>query len=424
MSPGRVLVLGFAIVIFTGMFLLLLPISANPGMHVRPVDALFTSTSAVCVTGLVAIDTAGTFSVFGRAVVAALIQVGGLGFTSFGVLFILLARKNVGLRERVLIKEAMNLNSLNGIVKLVKSVLKMTLLFEGVGMVLSFIVFVQDFPPLDALGVSIFHAISAFNNAGFDILGGFANLIPYQSNVLLNLTTCALIVFGGLGFTVIKEVWEKRSWRALCMNSKIVLLMTTSLLLIGTVLLKCTEDVTWLGAFFQSTAARTAGFSTYNLGKFTNAGLFILIILMFIGASPGSTGGGIKTTTTFTMLKSIFSIATNRECTAFKRKIPQESVIRAFTLTILALGVVCINTLLVSLAEPQYSFVQVLFEVVSAFGTVGLSTGITPELTDISKIILSLTMFFGRLGPLTIACVWSYHPASNLLYAEERITIG
>ncbi|RPF47611.1 trk system potassium uptake protein TrkH [Hydrogenoanaerobacterium saccharovorans] len=424
MSPGRVLVLGFAAVIFTGALLLMLPISANPGMHVHPVDALFTSTSAVCVTGLVTVDMGGTFSVFGRAVVAALIQVGGLGFTSFGVLFILLAGKNIGLRERILVKEAMNLNSLNGIVKLVKSVLKLTLAIEGIGMLLSFLVFLKKYSPLDALGFGIFHSISAFNNAGFDVFGGFDNLLPYQSNVLLNLTTCGLIILGGLGFTVIKEVLHKRRWRTLSMNSKIVLVMTGSLLLAGTLLLKGTEEVTWLGAFFQSTAARTAGFSTYNLGKFTNAGLFILIILMFIGASPGSTGGGIKTTTFFTMLKSIFSIATNRDCTAFKRRIPNESVVRAFTLTILALSVVCLNTLLLCVFEPQYSLVQVLFEVVSAFGTVGLSTGITPHLTDISKIILSCTMFFGRLGPLTIACVWSYHPPSNLLYAEERITIG
>ncbi|HBT64843.1 MAG TPA: H(+)-transporting ATPase, partial [Ruminococcaceae bacterium] len=269
LSPGRFLVLGFAAVILLGTILLLLPISANPGVTIQPVDALFTSTSAVCVTGLIAIDTADHFSVFGRTVVALLIQIGGLGITSIGVTFILLAGKKIGLRERILVKEALNLDTLKGIVQLVKSVMLVTLSFEFVGMALSYIVFSQDYPPLSALGISAFHSIAAFNNSGFDILGGYQNLIPYRDNVLLNLTTCGLIIFGGLGFYVIREILHKRSLRNLSMNTKIVLTMTVSLLAIGTVLLKLTDDVTWLGAFFQSTSARTAGFSTYALGDFT-----------------------------------------------------------------------------------------------------------------------------------------------------------
>ena len=403
LSPGRFLVLGFAAVILLGTILLLLPISANPGVTIQPVDALFTSTSAVCVTGLIAIDTADHFSVFGRTVVALLIQIGGLGITSIGVTFILLAGKKIGLRERILVKEALNLDTLKGIVQLVKSVMLVTLSFEFVGMALSYIVFSQDYPPLSALGISAFHSIAAFNNSGFDILGGYQNLIPYRDNVLLNLTTCGLIIFGGLGFYVIREILHKRSLRNLSMNTKIVLTMTVSLLAIGTVLLKLTDDVTWLGAFFQSTSARTAGFSTYALGDFTTAGQFVLIILMFIGASPGSTGGGIKTTTTFTLLKSLFAFSTNRDCTAFRRKIPNESIMKAFIVTVLAFIVVCFMTLLICIIEPQFTFMQVLFEVVSGFGTVGLSTGITPDLADLSKVLLCLTMFIGRLGPLTMA---------------------
>ncbi|MGF7141680.1 trk system potassium uptake protein TrkH [Anaerotaenia torta] len=424
LSPGRFLALGFAAVILLGTILLLLPVSANPGVTIHPVDALFTSTSAVCVTGLIAIDTADHFSVFGRTVVALLIQIGGLGITSIGVTFILLARKKIGLRERVLVKEALNLDTLKGVVQLVKSVMLVTLCFEAVGMALSYIVFSQDYPPLAALGISAFHSVAAFNNSGFDILGGYQNLIPYRDNVLLNLTTCGLIIFGGLGFYVIREILHKRSLRNLSMNTKIVLTMTVSLLAIGTVLLKLTDDVTWLGAFFQSTSARTAGFSTYALGDFTAAGQFVLIILMFIGASPGSTGGGIKTTTAFTMLKSLLAFSTNRDCTAFRRKIPKESIIKAFTVTSLAAVVVCFMTLFICITEPHFTFMQVFFEVVSGFGTVGLSTGITPNLTAVSKILLCLTMFIGRLGPLTMACVWVYQPSSNLSYAEERVTIG
>jgi trk system potassium uptake protein TrkH len=424
LNPGRFLVLGFAAVIFLGTVLLLLPISANPGVAIRPVDALFTATSAVCVTGLTVMDTADHFSVFGRTVVALLIQTGGLGITSIGVAFILLTGKKIGLRERVLVKESLNLDTLQGMVRLVKSILILTLAFEAAGMGLSYIVFSQDYPSLAALGVSAFHSIAAFNNAGFDILGGYRNLIPYRDDVLLNLTTCGLIIFGGLGFYVIRELLHKRSWHNLSMNTKIVLTMTLSLLAMGTVLLKLTDNVTWLGAFFQSTSARTAGFSTYALGEFTAAGQFVLIMLMFIGASPGSTGGGVKTTTAFTVFRSLVAFAANRDCTAFRRKIPHESIMKAFTVITLAAAVVCFMTLLICMTEPQLSFMQILFEVVSGFGTVGLSTGITPHLADSSKLLLCLTMFIGRLGPLTMACIWVYQPLSNLSYAEERVTIG
>lgn len=423
--PGWVITLGFASVILFGSLLLWVPFTHQEGAVVSYVDALFTSTSAVCVTGLIAIDTAEHFNVIGRAVIAMLIQIGGLGVTSVGAAFILFAQRKMGLRSRILIKEGLNLGSLQGVVRLVKAVFKLTLLFEGIGLILSFFVFVQDFDPASAFGIALFHTISAFNNSGFDILGGLQNLIPYQNNVLLNLTTCGLIIFGGLGFCVIQEIYQKRSWRKLSMNSKIVVCMTIALLIIGTLLLKATEDISWLAAFFQSTSARTAGFSTLPLGSFSNTGLFILIILMFIGASPGSTGGGIKTTTTFTIIASIRALATNRQCVAFKRRIPIESILKSYVLMTLALVWVIVMTAIICLLEPACSFLQVLFEVVSGFGTVGLSTGITPILGDASKLLLSLTMFFGRLGPLTIACLWSYQiVSSRVSYAEEKITIG
>ncbi|WP_278600887.1 TrkH family potassium uptake protein [Clostridium tertium] len=424
LKPGRIIVLGFLSVIIIGAILLKLPISINDGVKVSFVDALFTSTSAVCVTGLIAIDTADTFTVFGRTVVALLIQIGGLGVTAVGVGFILLMGKRVGIKERTLIKESMNLESMKGLVRLVKSVLLMTLTFETIGVILSYLVFSKDYKPLDALGISMFHSIAAFNNSGFDILGGLQNLIPYQNNILLNLTTCGLIIFGGLGFLVIKEILMKRSFKKFSLHTKVVITMTSILLVIGTILLKFTEDISWLGAFFFSTSARTAGFSTYSLSNFTNAGLFVLVILMFIGASPGSTGGGIKTTTIFTLYKSIYSTATNKHCIAFKRKIPTSAVFKAFNITILALFVVCLGTFILSVLEPNYTFMQLLFEVTSAFGTVGLSTGITPNLTDLSKIIISIIMFIGRLGPMTIATIWYFKETANAYYSEETVIIG
>jgi trk system potassium uptake protein TrkH len=357
--------------------------------------------------------------------VALLIQVGGLGVTSVGVGFILLARKKVDFKDRILVKEALNLGSLKGVVKLVKAVLLMTLCFEGVGAILSFIVFSRDYPLSRAIGTSLFHAIASFNNAGFDNLGGFKNLLDYQNNVLLNLTTCGLIIFGGLGFVVIKEILHKHSFRKFSLHAKIVITMTLILLTGGTILLKLTENsLSWLGAFFFSTSARTAGFSTYPIGNFTTASLFILIILMFIGASPGSTGGGIKTTTAFTLVKGAYSASTNKYCYGFKRKIPAEVISKAFILAFLAACLVCFCTLLLCILEPGYRFDQLLFEVVSGFGTVGLSTGITPDLKPASEFVIIITMFIGRVGPLTIASLWSFKPLSYVRYSEETITIG
>lgn len=416
--------MGFALVILIGTGLLLLPISIRSDAHVSFIDALFTSTSAVCVTGLIAIDVADHFTAFGQTIVAALIQIGGLGVTSIGVGLILAAGKRVSMRGRVLVKEALNVDGFKGMVRLVKSVLLMTLCFELVGMALSFIVFVQDYPPLRALGISAFHSIAAFNNSGFDILGGLRNLIPYQSNVLLNLTTSGLIIFGGLGFLVILDILKKRSFRKLALHSKIVIITTVILLVVGTLLLKATEDISWLGAFFQSVSARTAGFSTYPIGEFTNAGLFTLIILMFIGASPGSTGGGIKTSTFFVLMQQVRSLFTKKHIGAFRRSIPSETLSKASMIALLSLLLVCMGTFLLCILEPGCSFVQLLFEEVSAFGTVGLSTGITPTLTDGSKLILIFTMFAGRVGAFTLLSIWIERPAPSAHYTEESITVG
>ena len=422
--PGRLIAMGFAFVILTGAVVLVLPVSVWPDAEVSFVDALFTSTSAVCVTGLIAIDVADHFTPFGQAVVAVLIQIGGLGVTSVGVGLILAAGKRVSIRGRLLAKEALNVDSFQGIVKLVRAVLFMTLFFETLGAVLSFIVFIQDYPPLRALGISVFHSIAAFNNSGFDILGGLRNLIPYQDNILLNLTTAGLIIFGGIGFLVILDVMKQKRFKKLTLHSKVVITSSITLIVVGTLLLKATEDITWLGAFFQSVSARTAGFSTYTIGEFTNAGLFVLCVLMFIGASPGSTGGGIKTSTFFVLVQAARSIFVKRPLSSFRRNISPENLSKAYLVTILSLGVVCIATFLMCILEPDCTFIQLLFEVISAFGTVGLSTGITPGLSVTGKLVIILVMYTGRIGAFTLLSMWIEHPEPNARYTQEAVTIG
>lgn len=424
LPPGRLITLGFAAVILFGTFLLLLPVSVNPGMKVEVIDALFTSTSAVCVTGLIAIDTADHFTAFGRAVVALLIQIGGLGVTSVGVGFILAAGKRVGFKGRALVKEALNVDSSKGVIRLVKAILLMTLLFEAMGAALSFIVFVQDYPPLKAMEISIFHSIAAFNNSGFDILGGLRNLTPYQDNILLNLTTCTLIFFGGIGFLVIMDVLKRRNFRKLALHSKVVLTTSIVLIVLGTVLLKFTEHISWMGAFFHSISARTAGFSTYSIGEFTNAGLFVLCVLMFIGASPGSTGGGIKTSTFFVLAQSTRSMFSKQAVGAFKRSISSQNVSKAYAISMLSALVVIVATFLLCVLEPEFQFIQLLFEVISAFGTVGLSTGITPDLSGAGKLVIILVMFIGRLGAMTLISMWIERPEKMIRYTEETIAIG
>ena len=422
--PGRLIALGFAAVILIGSALLMLPISIRPGVEVAYIDALFTSTSAVCVTGLIAVDAYDNFTVFGQAVLAGLIQIGGLGVTSVGVGLILAAGRRVSIKGRSLVKEALNVDSFQGMVRLIQWVLKVTLCFEGAGAVLSFLTFSQDYPLPRALWTSVFHSVAAFNNSGFDILGGMQNLIPYQSDVLLNLVTCALIIFGGLGFLVMLDIRRAGSFRKLTFHSKVVITTTAALLAVGTLLLKATEDMTWLGAFFHSVSARTAGLSTYSMGELTNAGLFTLILLMFIGASPGSTGGGIKTTTFFALMQQVRAVFTKKKPGGFHRTLPGEAIDKAGVIALLSVVVVCVGTFLLCVLEPELDFVRLLFEEVSAFGTVGLSTGITPDLSVASKLVLIFTMYIGRLGAFTLFSLWIDRPDPSIRYTEEMITIG
>ena len=424
-SPARIIASGFALVILLGSILLCLPCSVKEGATMRYIDALYTSTSAVCVTGLIAVDAGDTFTPLGQFFLASLIQIGGLGVTSIGAGVILLMGKRVNLKGRNLIRESMNLDSGRGTVRFLKSVFLTTMAFELTGALLSFLVFIRDYPPLRALGISLFHSVAAFNNSGFDILGNYQNLIPYRDSVLLNLVTCGLIFFGGIGFLVIREVIQKRfRWKALSMHARVVLSVSGVLILVGTLLLKLTEDISWLGAFFHSVSARTAGFSTYALGDFSNAGLLVLIVLMFIGASPGSTGGGIKTGTFFALLQGVKSAATNHSEKAFRYALPPDSFRKAAVITLLALSVVVSGTYIMAVMEPQLDLMDILFEVTSAFGTVGLSTGITTTLSDGSKLLSILIMYIGRLGPLTVASLWYFTRGERISYPEGNIAIG
>ena len=424
-SPGRIIALGFLSVILTGSVLLMLPCSVQDGVRLEYIDALYTSTSAVCVTGLIAVDAGDTFTPLGQTFLALLIQIGGLGVTAVGAGIIIMMGKRVNTKGRNLIKEAMNLESGKGLITFVKSIFITTIIFEGIGALLSFIVFVQDYPPMKALGISLFHSVAAFNNSGFDILGNLQNLIPYRDDVLLNLVTCGLIFFGGIGFLVIREVWSKRfHWKKFSMHTKVVLSVSLVLTIIGTVMIKLTESVTWLGAFFHSVSARTAGFSTYPLGEFSDAGLLVMIVLMFIGASPGSTGGGIKTSTFFVLIQGIKAAATNKSEKAFHYAVPKHAFRKAAVILSLALSVVIIGTYLLLLLEPDITLMQAMFEMVSAFGTVGLSTGITTGLSVAGKLLSIVIMYIGRLGPLTIASLWYFSRGERVSYPEGNIAIG
>lgn len=424
-SSGRLIAIGFALLILLGSVILMLPWCLRNDVSLRYIDALYTSASAVCVTGLTVVDTADTFTPLGQAVVGLLIQTGGLGVATVGAGIMLAMGRRVDLKGRTVLREAMNLSGDGGVVRLLKKVLTITAAFELTGAILSFPIYAQNYPVLKAVEVSLFHSIAAFNNSGFDILGGMRNLIPYQHSLLLNLVTCGLIFFGGIGFPVMSELAEKRfRWKKLSMHTRVVLSVSSILLVAGALLIKLTEDISWLGAVFFSFSARTAGFSTYPLGEFTKSGLFVVMMLMFIGASPGSTGGGIKTTTFFAILEGIKSAATNRSEKAFHYSLPPEAFRKAVIIALMGLGIIGVGTYLLCILEPNIPFLDILFEAVSAFGTVGLSTGITPSLGTASKLLSIMIMYIGRLGPMTIATLWYFNKGEGVRYPQGNISIG
>jgi trk system potassium uptake protein len=416
LDPPKVLVLGFAILILIGTCLLTLPIATVDGNGLSFLNALFTATSATCVTGLVVVDTGSTFTKFGQLVILSLIQIGGLGFMTFATFFFFLLGKKISLKDRLLLQESLNNLSIEGIVRLVKRVLIFTAAIEIVGAIILSIRFSYDMSIGRAIYFGFFHSISNFNNAGFDLLGEFRSLTPYVSDPTVTLTVCALITLGGIGFIVMNEVFEYRDTRRLSVHTKVVLVTSFILTVGGAILIflfefgnsKTLQPLSSigkvLGALFQSVTARTAGANSVSIPDLTQPTLFLTIFLMFIGASPGSTGGGIKTTTFATLLGTVWSQVKGKEdVVLFRRRIVTEIIFKALTVTVSGLFLVMLITMLLTISEVGKDFLMILFEATSAFATVGLSMGLTPELSPIGRMLIIFTMFAGRVGPLTVA---------------------
>lgn len=434
-SPAQILVLGFAAVIFTGAILLMLPIATAPGEHTDFLTSLFISTSAVCVTGLVVVDTGTHWSTFGQAVIMLLIQVGGLGFMTMATLFFIVMGRRIGLRERLLIQESLNQINVQGIVGLARKVLIFTFGTEALFAALMTVGFARDFGWGNGLWLGVFHAVSAFNNAGFDLLGEFRSLTGYVADPIINLSVTTLIILGGLGFSVVMDLSRFRRTKKLSVHSKMVLLISSILILGGMVIFSVLEWSNVLAAlplggklwaaYFQGVAPRTAGFNTVDIAGLKTATQFLIIILMFIGASPGSTGGGIKTTTFGLLATAVWSLSKGREdVELFRRRIPAWQVYKALAIVLLGIALVTIVTLILSVTEKA-DFLSVLFETVSAFATVGLSMGLTPKLSEFGKVLIILTMFAGRLGPLTLAFALTQRRNKNTIrYPEEKILVG
>ena len=446
-SPTKMIACGFLGVIAVGTILLMLPVSHTGRTRIGFVDALFTAVSAVCVTGLNTLDPGWDFSTFGHAVIALLIQVGGLGITSLGAGLIALLGGRLNQRENNLVKEALNYPTFKDVLPLIRAVLAVTFATELIGAVLAFFTFVHEYPLGEAVWVSVFHSVASFNNAGFDIFGGGVSLTGYADNGWMNFTTTFLVIAGGFGFFATRDIFDYlrssvRLYRLkkagevskrklyeekprLTLHTKVVLMMTAVLYLGGGVLLKLTEgdNITWMGALFSSMTARTAGFTTFAFTEFSMAGVIVMCLLMFIGANPGSTGGGMKTTTMFVLIKSLISTATGKEAVAFGKKIKDDALHKAFVIVSLGLCWVIFASFLLTMLEPQLSLSEVLFETVSAVATVGLSMDVTPTLGTLSKLIIIVTMYIGRLGPLTIATMW-VTPQKGISRPEEEIPIG
>ncbi|SFF34558.1 trk system potassium uptake protein TrkH [Paenibacillus algorifonticola] len=438
LTSSRIILLSFAIPILLGAILLVLPVSSSNGSSVGWLDALFTSTSAVCVTGLVVVDTGTAYSLFGQIVIMCLIQIGGLGFMTYSVLVAVVLGKKIGLKDRLLIQQSTNALSTRGVVRLSLGILAAALVIEAFGSIFLTIRWMGDMDFITAFYYGMFHSISSFNNAGFALWPD--SLSRYVGDPLINGVITLLFIFGGLGFTVIIDLWKNRSWRKLSLHSKIVLSTSGILCVAGFLVIVMIEwfnpatfgSLTWSeriwAGYFQGVVTRTAGFNTIDIASMMTASQFFMIFLMFIGASSGSTGGGIKTTTFVVLLLTLISIVKGKQdVQIMHRRISQSIVMRALAVMVISVIVVIAATLLLTLSEHslQKDFMEVLFEVTSAFGTVGLSMGMTPELSTLGKLIIILTMFIGRLGPLTLAFALSQkHSREKFRYPEEKVLIG
>ena len=437
--PTQVLVLGFASMIIMGALLLTLPVASSTGESIGFLNALFEATSAVCVTGLVVVDTGDDLSLFGQLVIITLIQMGGLGFMTMATMVFLLLGKRITLRERLVIQEALNEFKLQGVVRLTRNIIGITFLIEGIGALILALRFVPMYGWGKGLYFSVFHAISAFCNAGFDLMGGYRSFTDFTDDFIVNFTIMGLIVCGGLGFSVLLDIYRNRHFRKWSLHTKLVVCVTAALITMGALFFFIVEfnnpatlgSQNWrgkiLGALFQSVTSRTAGFSTIDQASLTNASKFMTIILMFIGASPAGTGGGIKTTTASVILLAVLSVIKGRrDVEVFGRRISYAIVNRALAIAVISFILLVSVSMVLSLLEP-YPLVDVLFETASALGTVGLATFNNSDLSDISKIFIIMTMFAGRVGPLTLTLAFAKRMASdtgNVKYPEGKVMVG
>ncbi len=428
--------MSFLIVILIGATLLSLPIASVDGNSVGFVNAFFTASSATAVTGLVVANTATQWTMFGKVVIITLIQIGGLGtITLFSIATVLLGKK-VSLQQRLLVKEQLNITSMSGIVKWVIYVTKITFLIEFTGALLLSFSLIPKYGFKTGVWYSIFHAISAFCNAGFDLFGD--SIVSYSGDIYINMIICGLVILGGLGFLVYMDIYNAGSFRKLKVHSKVVITVSALLLFAGTIatlLIEYNNSLSIgefgfghkvLASFFQSTVTRTAGFNSIDIGQVHDATAIIYIFLMFIGGSPASTAGGLKTTTFAVMVFStIGMVRGEHDIVIFNRKIDKEVILRALAITIVCISLVITVTMAVAIIEhDRFEFLDILFESVSAFGTVGMTRGITPHLSDISKVILAFTMFIGRVGPTTLAVGLMKTKPSSIKYASGKILVG
>lgn len=441
LTPAKVLSFGFGIIIVLGTFLLSLGVSSADGKPMRLINALFTATSATCVTGLAVVDTGTHFSLFGQVVLLLLIQIGGLGFMVIGTLIALAFNRRISLRERLVLQEAMNHNSMENLLTLLRRVIQYSLVIEGIGAVLLAARWAVDMPLGQALYYGLFHSISIFNNAGFDLFGSvhgkFSGLAEYAGDPYVNIIVMILIFLGGIGFIVISDLLHFRHSRKLSLHSKVVLSMSGILVVVGALLILLLEmgnpqtlqsqsfGEKLMSSFFHSISSRSGGVTTLSIAEMEHSTQFLLILLMFIGAAPGSTGGGIKVTVFAVLLGAMYAMLRGREdIVFFRRRLSKESIMRAITQTWLALILVVMTGMILSTLEDR-EFLPLLFETTSAFATAGLSLDLTPRLTDISKAILCVVMFLGRVGPVTLAYAITPKSEKELYkYPEGKITIG
>ncbi|MEG4248178.1 TrkH family potassium uptake protein [Microcoleus sp. Pol10D4] len=444
MTVSRTIALGFLAVILAGTLLLMMPFSTIDGTWSDPITALFTSTSAVCVTGLSVVDVGKYYSFWGQLCLVLLVQIGGLGYMTATTFLLLLLGRRFGLKDKVALQQSLDKSGLAGVVQLVQSILATTLLLELTGVFLLMTVFVPQYGFKEGVWSAIFHSVNSFNNAGFSIYSD--NLIGYINSPMVNFTVSGLIIFGGIGYQVIMEMYlwlrDRFNKSPICtvfsLNFKVVTSTTAVLLILGTLaflVLEYDNPNTFgalnfpqkvMAAWFQSVTPRTAGFNTISIGQMSEASLFLTIALMFVGASPGSTGGGIKTTTfrlLFCCTTAVIEGQEDVEC--YQRQIPPAMILKTISVVFGSLLVAFTSAILIEVTNPQVEFIAALLEAVSAFATVGLSTGITPTLSAIGKLVLIATMYIGRVGVLLLMSAAFGDPKPrSFKYAEESLLVG